>query len=63
MEKKASAENRRRVLRRMSRTACSAESFFAMDSFSFRSPEPSLGSETESVKTRLTTYSHETQLG
>jgi hypothetical protein len=35
----SSAENRRRVFLRISRTAFSADSFFAMDSFSSRSPE------------------------
>jgi hypothetical protein len=45
----SSAENRRRVLRRMSRTAFSADSFFVMDSFSSRSQEPPLGSSTPKV--------------
>ena len=38
----SSAENRRRVLRRIYRTAFSAEVFFSIGSFSFRSSEPSL---------------------
>ncbi len=50
----SSAENRRRVLRRMPRTAFSADAFVAMDSFSPRSLEPSLRSETQIVQTQLT---------
>jgi len=55
----SSAENRRRVFRRMSRTAFSADSFSAMDSFSSRSLESSLGSETQIVETGLTVYTEE----
>jgi len=50
----SSAENRRRVFRRMSRTAFSADAFFVMDPFSSRSPEPSLRSPTKNVQTQLT---------
>ena len=46
----------RRVLRRMSRTAFSADSFLAMDSFSSRSPEPSLISLARLVQPRLTAH-------
>ncbi len=50
------AENRRRVLRRISRTAFSADAFFSMDPFSSRSPEPSLRSSVQSVQTPLMAY-------
>ena len=55
----SSAEKHRRVFRRMSRTAYSADAFFAMDSFSSRSREPSLRSSLHSVQTRLTAYNRE----
>ncbi len=58
MAQKESAENRRRVLRRMSRTAFSADAFLAMDSLSSRSLEPSLSSAPLSVQTRLTAHSN-----
>ena len=59
----SSAENRRRVFRRMSRTVFSADSYFAMDSFSSRSQEPSLRSSTKNVQTRLTAYTDDVQSG
>ena len=40
----------------MPRTAYSADAFFSMDSFSFRSLEPSLRSSAQSVQTRLTVH-------
>ena len=50
----SSAENFRRVLRRMSRTAFSAESFWGMGPTSSRSLEPSLRSSLDLVQTQLT---------
>ena len=41
------------------RTAFSAEAFFSMDPFSFRSPEPSRGSSAQSVQTWLTAYTND----
>ena len=55
----SSAENRRRVLRRISRTAFSADAFFSMDSLSLRSLEPSLRSPAHSVQTRLTAHTQQ----
>ena len=50
----SSAENRRRVSRRTSRTTFSAKAFVSADSLSFRNLKPSLGS---SVRARLTAHS------
>ncbi len=50
----SSAENFRRVLRRMSRTAFSAESFWGMGPTSSRSLEPSLRRSLDLVQTQLT---------
>ncbi len=47
-------ENRRRVLRRISQTAFSADAFFSTDSLSFRSLEPSLSLSLDLVQTQLT---------
>ncbi len=53
----SSAEKRRLVLRRISRTAFSAEGFFSMGFLSFRSRKPSLTSQAQFVQTRLTASS------